>query len=426
LRWFPAVPYPTLLRALASHNYRLFFSGQALSLLGNWMSLTASAWLVYELSRDPFLVGLLAFASQIPVLLLAPLGGMLGDHFPRQRLMWWLNLGAAGLAATLALLTLTDQITLGTLFTIVVLRGLLNAAEFPTRQAFIVDLVDRRADLPNAIALNSSLFNGARLIGPSIAGIVIATSGPGLCYLLDAVSFTAILTSILAMRLRSRRAPARREHPWLALRTGFAYARDTASIRPSLLMVPMIALAGFAASTLAPVFARDVFHGDAKLLGLMFSAVGAGALVSAVLLALRPTPRGLPRWIAAGGFAIALGQAGVALSPSAAFALLGLVATGFGTVFCMAGNNTLIQSHVDDDKRGRVMGLFAMGQGMFPIGGLLAGALAAHFGPRPAVLVFAVASAGAAWLFLRHHRAAQSRPPRPLQRPAPLPSDSTA
>ena len=418
--------YPTLLRALASRNYRLFFFGQALSLLGNWMSLTASAWLVYELSRDPFLVGLLAFASQIPVLLFAPLGGMLGDRFPRQRLMWWLNLGAAGLATALAILTFTGQITLGALFTIVVLRGLLNAAEFPTRQAFIVDLVDRRQDLPNAIALNSSLFNTARLIGPSIAGIIIATAGPGLCYLLDAVSFTAILTSILAMRLRQRKRSSQRERPWPALRAGFAYARDTATIRPSLLMVPMIAMTGFAASTMAPVFARDVFHGDAKLLGTMFSAVGAGALVSALMLALRPSPRGLPRWIAGGGFAIAFGQAVFALSPTSAFALLGLMATGFGTVFCMAGNNTLIQSHVSDDKRGRVMGLFAMGQGMFPIGSLLVGTLAANYGPRPAVLGFAIATAGASWLFMRNHRAAQSRPPRPPRRPAPLPSDSTA
>ena len=416
------MPYPHSLRALQSRNYRLFFAGQGISLLGNWMTLTTSAWLIYALSNNPFLVGFLPFANQIPVLLLAPIGGLLGDRLPRQRLMWWLNTLCALQAAALAILTLTDQLTVTRLLILVTIRGFINAAEFPTRQSFIVDLVDRKADLPNAIALNSSLFNAARLVGPGIAGIMIATVGPGACYLLDATSYAAILTSLLAMRVRPRKRAKRSSHFLTDLKAGVRYASRHPALRPSLIMVPMIAMAGFAASTLAPIFARDLYHGNSATLGYMFSSVGAGALVSAVLLAQRPSPQGLAKWVAIGAFSIALGQAGFALSPSLPIALICLTATGFGTVLAMAGNNTLIQSHVDDDKRSRVMGLFAMGQGMFPLGSLAAGVIAAQFGPRTAVGAAAVATAMAGMIFIRSsHEFKAIQPPR---RPAPLPSDS--
>lgn len=414
--------YPHSLRALQSRNYRLFFAGQGLSLLGNWMTITTSAWLIYELSNNPFLVGFLPFANQIPVLLLAPIGGILGDRLPRQRLMWWLNVLCGLQAAALAILTLTDQITVTKLLILVTIRGFINAAEFPTRQSFIVDLVDRKEDLPNAIALNSSLFNAARLVGPGIAGIMIATVGPGACYLLDATSYAAILTSLLAMRTRPRKRAKKVTHFFADLKAGVRYASRNPCLRPSLMMVPMVAMAGFAASTLAPIFARDVYGGNSATLGYMYSAVGAGALVSAVLLAKRPSPQGLAKWVATGAFAIAIGQAGFAFSPNLTFALLCLTATGFGTVLTMAGNNTLIQSHVADDKRSRVMGLFAMGQGMFPLGSLAAGAIAASFGPRPAVAIAAVGTALAGFIFIRSsHEFKQVQPPK---RPAPLPSDS--
>ena len=420
------LPFSRSLRALNSANYRLFFIGQGFSLLGNWMTLTASAWLIYELSNNPFYLGFLPFANQLPVLLLAPLGGLLGDRFPRQRLMWWLNCLCAAQAASLAVLTLIGEITVPRLLLLVTIRGFINAAEFPTRQAFIVDLVDRKEDLPNAIALNSSLFNAARLVGPAIAGLLIAFSGPGLCYLLDATSYAAILTSILAMRIphRRRKKSETRNHPLTDLRHGLEYVRNHQSLQASLIMIPMIAFAGFASSTLAPVFARDIYGGDSKMLGLMFSTVGAGALVSAVMLARRPSPEGLPSWIAIGAGAIAIGQLGIALSPWLALTLVCMMATGFGAVLCMAGNNTLIQSQVADDKRSRVMGLFAMGQGMFPLGSLAAGSLAASIGPRWAVGIMAFATAGAGYQFVRHRRALHRiRPPR---RPPPLPSDSVA
>lgn len=418
------VTFPAVLHALNSRNYRLFFGGQGLSLLGNWMTVTASAWLIYELSRDPLLVGLLAFAHQIPVLLLAPLGGIWGDRVNRQRLMWWLNLLCSAQSLTLAVFAYTGHITVGWLLALSAVRGLINAVEFPTRQSFIVDLVAHKSELPNAIALNSSLFNVTRLIGPAVAGWLIATQGPELCYALDAVSYVGILISLLAMRRLPQPPPARPARPLAELRAGLDYARASAMLRPPLLLVPAVAFAGFTAGTLAPVFARDVFHGSSITLGHMYSAVGAGALCSALLLAGRKSADGLVRWILWGGFAVALAQLAFALSPVLPLALLCLAVNGFGAVLCMAGCNTLIQAQVADDKRSRVMGLFAMGQGMFPVGSLFAGLIASSLGPRIAV---GVAAGLMALATLQFARRAGPLPGAPrASRPAPLPSDSVS
>ena len=417
-----AVALPSVLRALNSRNYRLFFGGQALSLLGNWMTLTASSWLIYELSRSAFLVGLLAFASQIPVLLLAPLGGIWGDRIDRQRLMWWLNLLSAGPSLTLAVVAWTGNVSVAWLLALATIRGLINAFEFPTRQSFIVELVDRKEDLSNAIALNSSMFNVARLIGPAIAGVIIATYGVEVCYGLDAVSYIGILGALLAMRTVPRPRPLQPRHPWEDLREGFSYVRASAVLRPPLLLVPMVAVAGFTANVLAPVFARDIFHGTSVTLGHMYSAVGIGALVSAMLLANRRSAQGLAGWVVRGGLAVVIAMVGFAFSPWFYLSLLCLALNGFGTVLMMAGSNTLIQAHVADDKRSRVMGLFAMGQGMFPVGGLIAGSLAAVAGPRLAVGVAAVVMALAVVQFAR--RAGRLPGAPPTVRPAPLPSDS--
>jgi MFS family permease len=416
------VRFPAVLHALNSRNYRLFFGGQGLSLLGNWMTVTASAWLIYELSRNPFMVGLLAFAHQIPVLILAPLGGIWGDRVNRQRLMWWLNLLCSVQSLTLAVFAYTGHITVGWLLALSAVRGLINAVEFPTRQSFIVDLVAHKSELPNAIALNSSLFNVTRLIGPAIAGWLIATQGPEVCYALDAVSYVGILASLLAMRTLPQPPRARPAHPLAELRAGFDYARASALLRPPLLLVPVVAFAGFTAGTLAPVFARDVFHGTSITLGHMYSVVGAGALCSALLLAARKSADGLAHWVTRGGIAVAVAQLGFALSPVLPLALLCLAVNGFGAVLCMAGCNTLIQAQVADDKRSRVMGLFAMGQGLFPVGGLFAGMIAASAGPRVAVAVAAVIIALATVQFARHAGRLHGAPR--ASRPAPLPSDS--
>lgn len=393
------VKLPHFLRALHSRNYRLFALGQGASLTGNWMTLTASAWLAYELSGSPFVVGLVAFANQIPVLLFAPFAGVWGDRLNRHRLIIGLQALCLLQTGALAAVTLTGHISVAWLIGLTAARGLINALEFPTRQTFIIELVAKKEDLGNAIALNSSMFNLARLAGPSLAGIVIVTGGPGLCYLLNSVSYLPIIVGLMMMRIPRREPRVNRPHPLDELLAGVRYAGRTAALRAPLLLVPVIAAAGFAASTLAPVFARDVFASDARTLGFMYAAVGVGALVSALLLSTRTDTRGLQPWIIRGALLIGLGQLAFASSPWLSLAFVALAATGLGTVLVMAGANTLVQSHVEDEKRGRVMGLFTMGQGMFPVGSLLTGLLASVTSARIAVTLAATVCLFAAAVF---------------------------
>lgn len=395
---------PHFLRALASPNYRLFFFGQGVSLTGNWMNTTASAWLAYELSQSPFIVGLLAFTSHIPILVLSPVAGVWGDRIDRHKLLIALQTLCFLQSATLAIVTFTGVVSVAWLLTLSTLRGLTNAVEFPTRQAFIVDLVTRREDLQNAIALNSTLFNLARLLGPSLAGIVIVAGGAAGCYLVDTLSYLGILTALFRMRLPPHRPSAARQHPLQDLRDGLRYAAASPALRHPLLHVAVMSFVAFSASTLAPVFASDVFGRDARTLGLMYGCVGLGALGGALYLSSRTGAAGLDRWVARGAFLVGFGQAGFALSPVTLLAYASLIVTGVGTVLTMAGSNTLIQASVDDDKRGRVMGLFTMGQGMFPLGSLAVGALATAAGPRVAVTAAAVVCLIAALAFGRSIR----------------------
>jgi MFS family permease len=395
------VTFPHFLRALNSRNYRLFFAGQAVSLVGNWMSTTAIAWLAYELSGSAFVLGLLLFASQVPILLLGPVAGVWSDRTNRRGLLFAANAGCAAQATVLAIVTLTGHATVQWLLALALMRGLLNAVEFPSRQSFLVEMVGLRTDLPNAIALNSSLFNVARLIGPTLAGFLIVARGPAACFVVDAVSYVAILASLVAMRLPRRKVTRALAHPIAELRAGVRYVVRMPALRASLFMVAATAFVGFASSVLAPVFARDVFHGDARVLGHFYSAMGAGALLSAAFLSTRASAAGLGRWISRGAAVLVLGMTGYALSTSLWFSFVCMVLNGMGAVLVMAGNNTLLQAHVDDDKRGRVMGLFSMCQGMFPLGSLAAGAIANAAGPRLAVGLCAAIMAVTAWAFSR-------------------------
>jgi MFS family permease len=404
------VNFPHFLRSLQSRNFRLYILGQGVSLTGNWMTLTASAWLAYELSGSPFVVGLLAFANQIPVLVLSPFAGVLGDRLNRHRLIIGLQVLCLFQSASLAAVTLTGTMSVPWLLALTMVRGLINAVEFPTRQAFIIELVAHRGDLGNAIALNSSMFNLARLIGPSLAGLVIVTGGPGLCYVIDATSYLPVLTGLMMMRLTPRTLRPDQRHPLAELTAGFRYVAGAAALRAPLLLVPVMASAGFAASTLAPVFASDIFESDARSLGFMYAAVGAGALCSAYFLSTRANAHGLARWVARGALLVGLGQAGFALCTTLSPALVCLAATGVGTVLTMAGSNTLVQARVADDKRGRVMGLFTMGQGMFPVGSLLIGVLASATNVRVAVGAAAAVCVLASFVFGRATRKLADEP----------------
>jgi MFS family permease len=409
--------FPRFLRAFNSRNYRLFFAGQGISLTGNWMATTALSWLGYELSGSAFVLGLLLFANQVPVLLLGPVAGVWSDRVNRRLLLLAINAGCALQAGSLAAVTLTGHATVPWLLALALVRGLLNAVEYPTRQSFIFEMLDAKADLPNAIALNSSMFNVARLIGPPVAGFLIVARGPGACFLIDAVSYLPILASLLAMRLRPPVPAKRRAHPVAELRAGVGYAWGRPVLRSSLLMVAATALVGFAATVLAPVFVRDVFHADARTLGRFYGAMGVGALLSAIFLTTRTSVAGLGAWINRGAVLVVIGLAGYAMSNSAWLSLACLVVNGMGAVLVMAGNNTLLQEQVDDDRRGLVMGLFVMGQGMFPLGSLAVGAIASAAGPRIAIATCAGIMAAAAWRFARS-AAGHTAPAAPIA-PAP-------
>ena len=379
----PAPPrLPRFLRALAARNYRLFFSGQIVSLLGTWMTFTASLWLGYHLESSAFLLGLVGFAGQAPIFFLSPLAGVWVDRVDKRRLLIGTQILSLLQSGALATLTLTGHINIWSLIALNVFQGTINAFDVTARQAFVIQLVERREDMGNAIALNSTMFNLARLLGPAVGGLLIAKVGAGYCYLVDAVSYVPVIVSLWMIAPRAAsvaadRAPAVAGRVWAQLRAGFGYAFGFPPIGATLLLVAAMSFAGFAAPVLLPILARDVFGGDARTLGWMMSASGVGALAGAVYLSTRTTIRGLGTVIALGGFAMGAGLVGCGLCRTMEPALGCLAALGAGGVLLMASSNTVVQSLTDDDKRGRVMSLFAMAfTGTTPLGNLAIGALA--------------------------------------------------
>ena len=377
-----------LLRALRSRNYRLFFFGQGLSLIGTWMTLVATSWLVYRLTQSTVLLGVVGFAGQIPAFLLTPLAGVLADRWDRRRVLVVTQILAMLQSFVLAALALTHVITVGHIIALSVFQGIVNAFDIPARQVFLVEIVERPDDLGNAIALNSSIFNGARLIGPSIAGVVIAGMGEGACFLVDGVSYLAVIAALCAMRLPPARRFAAPRPIVRELRDGMAYAYRLAPIRAILTLTAVVSLMGMPYAVLMPVFAREILHGGAHTYGFLVGASGLGALAGAIYLASRKTVLGLGRVITLatalfGGSVIAFAWSRVLW-----LSLVFMFSIGFGMLTSLAGSNTIMQTIVDEDKRGRVMSFFAMAfMGMMPFGSLLAGGLASRVGaPNTLVL----------------------------------------
>jgi MFS family permease len=395
--WLPAT-----LRALRHRNFQLFFSGQLISLIGTWMQTIAESWLVYRKTGSPLLLGAAGFVSQFPVFLVAPLGGIVADRFNRQRLVIGTQISSMILAAIFATLTLTGVVQVWHIFVLASLLGVVNAFDIPARQSFLVDMVGKE-DLMNAIALNSSMFNGARIVGPAISGILVARIGEGWCFFANSVSYIAVIAGLFLMRVKrpSRLAPS---GPALArLIEGFRFARDTAPIRALLLLLGLVSLVAMPYSVLMPLFADRVLHGGARGLGILMGATGVGALLGALTLATRADVRGLGSWVAfsCGGFGISL----VLFSFSRNFWLSAglLLPVGFCMMLQMSSSNTLIQAMVPDELRGRVMALYTMMfMGMAPFGSLFAGALAHRLGAPLTVSIGAVACIGAATFFYFH------------------------
>jgi MFS family permease len=393
-----------MLRALKHRNYRLFFAGQSVSLIGTWMTRIATSWLVYRLTGSAAMLGLVGFAGQIPSFLLAPLAGVLVDRWDRHRLLVWTQGLALLQSAALAALTLTGSIHIAHVLLLSLFQGLINAFDMPARQAFVVEMVERRADLPNAIALNSSMVNAARLLGPSIGGVIIAAVGEGWCFAIDATSYLAVIASLLLMRLAiSARPPASREKRVLSeLREGWRYVVGSAPIRSILLLLALVSLVGMPYTVLMPIFAANILHGGPHTLGFLMAATGVGALFGSVFLANRRTVLGLGRVIPLTAALFGAGLIGFALSRTLWLSLPLLLATGIGFMIAMAASNTLLQTLVDDDKRGRVMSFYTMAfMGTTPFGSLLAGGLASRIGAPATLVLGGVGCLAAALWFAR-------------------------
>jgi MFS family permease len=389
-----------MLRALGHRNYRLFFSGQSVSLVGTWMTRIATSWLVYRLTGSALLLGVVGFAGQVPSFLLAPFAGVLVDRWNRHRLLLVTQVLAMLQSLALAVLALTGAISITHLIWLSVFQGLVNAFDMPARQSFVVEMVERRADLPNAIALNSSMVNGARLLGPSVGGVVIAAVGEGWCFMIDAVSYVAVIASLLAMRVAPRAARELKGANVLReLREGFSYAARFAPIRKALLLLALVSLVGMPYTVLMPVFADKVLRGGPYTLGLLMAASGVGALAGAMFLAGRRSVLGLGKYIPLAAAAFGAGLVAFSFSRALWLSMALMVVTGLGFMVQMAASNTVLQTIVDEDKRGRVMSFYTMAfMGTAPFGSLLAGSVADRLG-APQTLLFGGLGcvAGALW-----------------------------
>ena len=379
----------SVIRALRHRNFRLYFGGQCISLVGTWVQQIALGWTVYQLTHSGFLLGVVGFAGQIPVFLVTPLAGVFIDRYNRHRILLTTQSLAMLQAFALTGLAFTHSLNVWGIVALNVFAGVVLAIDLPTRQSFIVEMVDHRPDLPNAIALNSFTVNGARMLGPAIAGLLLAAVSPSVCFLINAVSYLAVLAALLAMRLKPAERPV--SHPTRAhhqLLEGFRYAFGFLPIRTLLLVVALVSLAGMPYSVLMPIFAAERFHGGAHTLGFLMVAPGVGALSAAIYLALRKTILGSGARIALGAVVFGAGLTVFSQSHWIALSFVALCFTGFGLIVQLALCNTVLQTIVDDDKRGRVMSLYTMAfMGMAPFGSMLAGSLASSIGAPRTVLL---------------------------------------
>ena len=375
-------------RALRHRNFRLFFFGQSISVVGTWMTRLATMWLVYRLTHSALLLGIVGFAGQILAFVFAPFAGVWIERLDRRKMLVWTQAAAAVQSLALAALTLARVITLWEIIALAALQGLINAFDTPARQAFLIQMVEDRNDLSNAIAINSSMANGARLIGPAIAGIVIAAFGEGWCFGIDGLSYFAVIASLLLMRIKPvtilRNASSKLEQ----MREGWDYVRSFAPIRTLLLLFALVSLMGYSYAVLLPIFAGQVLHGGARTLGWLTGASGIGALGSAVSLAVRKSVLGLTRMVQIAAAILGGGLILLGFSHTLWLSLVLMIFVGFGLIQCASACNTIVQSLVPEDKRVRVMSFYTMAFfGAAPFGSLLAGALAARIGAPHTVIL---------------------------------------
>jgi len=390
-------------RALRHRNFRLFFGGQSISLIGSWMTRIATAWLVYRLTKSSLLLGTVSFAGQIPTFLLAPFAGVLVDRMDRRKVLIWTQALAMVQSLALAALTLSHVINIHEVLALSVFQGMINAFDMPGRQSFMVQMVEDRGDLSNAIAINSSMVNLARLIGPSLAGLVIAATNEGWCFFIDGVSYLAVIASLLLMKVHVEAIKRATTSMVDQLKEGWTYVSNFTPIRTILLLFALISLMGMPFVVLMPVFAAQVLHGGPHTLGFLMGALGVGALISALSLVIRKSVRGLLKMIPVAAGIFGIGLVGFGFSNLLWLSLALMLVTGFGMMQGMTASNTIIQTLVPEDKRGRVMSYYTVAfVGMAPFGSLLAGALGHTIGSQRTVMVSGVACIiGALWFWTR-------------------------
>ena len=388
----PPIPSPSprrlsIGRALSSRNYRLFFSGQTVSLVGTWITRIATSWLVYRLTGSAFLLGLVAFCGQIPTLILTPFSGVLIDRWNRHTVLVVTQVLSMLQSFALAILAFAGIITVTEILVLQLVQGCINAFDTPARQAFVVELVDDRNLLSNAIALNSTMVNASRIIGPSVGGIIIALAGEGWCFLIDAISYLAVIGSLLAMRLVVAAREPRTTHVLEELQIGLRYIRGSLPIRTSLTLLAIVSMMSMPYTVLMPAIATQTLHGGAHTLGFLMTASGVGALFGALYLASRMSVIGLEDVSASATITFGLGLIGFALSHNLWLSLAILPIVGAGFMVQMASINTIIQTLVEERLRGRVMAFYVMAfLGTAPIGSLLAGIVAARIGSEYTIL----------------------------------------
>lgn len=390
-----------IFRAFQYRNYRLFFSGQLISLTGTWMQGIALSWLVYRLTNSTLLLGLVGFAGQLPSIFVTPVAGVIIDRWHKRRILIIAQILAMLQAFILAALVLTHNIQVWQIVCLSVFLGIINAFDMPARQSFVVDMVEKKEDLGNAIALNSSMFNGARLAGPSIAGILVASVGEGICFFINGISYIFVIAALFAMKIKEVKKKVKKSHVIQELKEGFSYAFGFKPIRYILLLVMVISMMGMSYAVLMPVFAKEILHGGPKTLGFLVGASGIGAITGALYLASRKTVVGLPKIIAAGAAMFGIGLILFSFSQNYYISLALMLFTGFGMMVQMASSNTVLQTILDDDKRGRVMSFYTLSfMGVAPFGSLFAGFLASRIGAPHTIMIGGASCFLGALLFL--------------------------
>ncbi len=382
-----------LMRALAHRNYRLFFGGQSLSLIGTWMQQIAMSWLVYRMTGSAFLLGLVGFTGQVPTVIFGPFAGVSADRLNRRNLLIATQTLSMLQAFLLAFLTLTGSVAVWHLIVLSIILGTVNAFDVPARQSFVVDMVKNKNDLGNAIALNSFMFNSARLIGPSIAGLLIAYTGEGVCFLLNGISYIAIILALMAMRITHKVRKQVSKALFHEIKEGFQYAFGFAPIRYIILLVGLVSFLSMPYIVLMPIFARDILHGGSHTLGFLMGATGIGALTGALYLASRKSVIGLGRLITISTCVFGCGLIAFSFSRYLPLSLCLMLITGFGMILSLASCNTIVQTVVDEEKRGRVMSFYAIAfVGMAPFGSLIGGSIAHNIGAPLTLVICGISS----------------------------------